>query len=181
MNLIWRTLLHYFRTSQKIASTREVSYSRFRVLPTDLDLNGHMNNGRYLSISDIGRIELLQARGLWKPMRKKGWYPVVVSSTISFRKSLRPWRRFELESRFAGAGEKNVFLEHRFTVGGEIYAKMMVALRFLKDSGGNAPMDELTEFLELENSMQAIPRWAARWAEDVKLPSTRDAAVSDWK
>lgn len=57
---------------------------------------------------------------------------------------------------------------------------MMVALRFLKDSGGNAPMQELTEFLELANSEQSIPKWALRWVEEVKLPSTRDTAVSDW-
>ncbi len=139
-----------------------------------------MNNGRYLSISDIGRLELLRALGLWKPMRRKGWYPVVVSSTISFRKSLKPWQRFELESRFIGISGRNVFLEQRFTVNGEIYAKMLVAGRFLKDSGGHAPMGELTEFLGVAEAEQSIPDWALRWADEVKLPSTRDTAVSDW-
>ncbi|MBX3067127.1 MAG: acyl-CoA thioesterase [Cryobacterium sp.] len=158
----------------------EVYSTRLRVLPTDLDVNGHMNNGRYLSISDIGRLELLKAAGLWKAMRKRGWYPVVASSTISFRKSLKPWQRFNLETRFIGMSGKNVFMEQRFTVEGEIYAKMFLAGRFLKDSGGHVPMDEVVAFLGIEGTESKLPSWLNRWVEDVKLPSTRDEAPSNW-
>ena len=35
---------------------------------------------------------------LW---RARGWYPVMASATMTFRKSLQPWQRFDLESRSA--------------------------------------------------------------------------------
>ncbi len=33
----------------------ETSVLRFRVWPNDLDFNFHLNNGRYLTLMDIGR------------------------------------------------------------------------------------------------------------------------------
>ena len=92
MNLIWRTILHFlFASRAPISSPFEVVTSAFRVLPTDLDVNGHMNNGRYLSISDLGRFDMLSRGGLWRELMRRGWYPVIASSTISYRKSLNPW------------------------------------------------------------------------------------------
>ena len=35
----------------------------FRVMPSDLDVNLHMNNGRYLSFMDLGRLHLVAQVG----------------------------------------------------------------------------------------------------------------------
>jgi acyl-CoA thioesterase FadM len=40
------------------------SVMTLRVLPTDVDANLHMNNGRYLSIMDLGRFDLTVRNGL---------------------------------------------------------------------------------------------------------------------
>ncbi len=42
----------------------EPSRAAFRVLPNDCDLNFHMNNGRYLSFMDLGRVHLMAQTGL---------------------------------------------------------------------------------------------------------------------
>ena len=39
----------------------------FRVLPGDLDVNVHLNNGRYLALMDLGRFDLLIRGGLLRP------------------------------------------------------------------------------------------------------------------
>jgi acyl-CoA thioesterase FadM len=180
VNLLWRTILHYFLPLAPVASAFDVVTSRFRVLPTDLDVNGHMNNGRYLSISDIGRLELLRAAGLWKALRRRGWYPVVASSTITFRRSLKPWRRFEVESRFFGVDGRDVYLEQRFVVAGEIYARMFVRGRFLKDAGGHVAVDELLELLGEVPAEAQVAEWLIEWGADSALPSTRMPAPSEW-
>ena len=180
MNLLWRTILHFLRPVRSVSGPFEVVVSRFRVLPTDLDVNGHMNNGRYLSISDVGRFELLRAAGIWRPMRRRGWYPVVASSTITFRKSLRPWQRFEVESRFLGVNERDVYLEQRFVVDGEIYARLYLRGRFLQDGGGHVPMDELVGLLGDAPVDVRVPAWLIAWGSDVSLPSTKSPAPSEW-
>ncbi len=150
------------------------------MLPTDLDAYGHMNNGRYLSISDLGRFDLLRRSGLWPEMRKRGWYPVVASSTITYRKSLEPWQRYEIESRFLGVDERDVYLEQRFVVSGEIYARMFIRGRFLQKTGGHAPMDKLMKLLGDQPVTFDVPEWLSAWGKDSVLPSSKSIAPSAW-
>jgi acyl-CoA thioesterase FadM len=63
------------------------------VLPNDLDINLHMNNGRYLTICDLNRIDLFIRSGLVKSMRKRNWIPVIAEHTMSYKKSLHLFER----------------------------------------------------------------------------------------
>ena len=152
----------------------------FRVLPTDLDVYGHMNNGRYLSISDLGRFDLLRRSGLWPELRTRGWYPVVASSTITYRKSLAPWQRFVIESRFLGVDGRDVYLEQRFVVKGEIYARMTIRGRFLQKSGGHVPMEELLALMSDHPVNFDVAEWLKMWGENSALPSSKSDAPSEW-
>ena len=181
MNLIFRTLLHLLRSRRASRlQVLDVGRVRFRVVPTDLDVLGHMNNGVYFSIMDLGRMDLMIRAGAWGPLRERGWYPVMANETISFRKSLQPWQRYDLESRIVGVDAKAVYVEQRFVVNGEIYAQAMTRGRFLKKEGGTVSVAELTEMLGLDVSEMAAPAWVGEWAENVALPTTREDAPSDW-
>ncbi|KAG1647619.1 hypothetical protein GQR58_030448 [Nymphon striatum] len=50
------------------------------VLPTDLDIAVHMNNGRYLTLADLGRWDMMIRNGFWKTM------PAIsaITSSLSF-------------------------------------------------------------------------------------------------
>jgi acyl-CoA thioesterase FadM len=157
-----------------------VSRIRLRVMPTDLDVLGHMNNGVYLSIMDLGRMDLLVRTGSWKRLGALGMYPVMANETISFRKSLQPWQRFDLETRIVGIDERAVYCEQRFVVDGEIYAKAMTRGRFLRKGGGVVSITDLAHLLEVDAAAFPPPEWVKRWAADVALPSTRTEAPSDW-
>lgn len=152
----------------------------FRTLLTDIDVLGHMNNGVYFSIMDLGRIDLMIRSGVWGKLRAHGMYPVMVNETISFRKSLDLGQKFVLETRLAGLDDKAIYTEQRFVVNGEIYAKAMTRARFLKKSGGTVSVAELVEVVGAETVNMEPPAWVERWAKDVALPSTRETAPSDW-
>ncbi len=62
----------------------ELTARFFRVWPNDLDFNFHMNNGRYLTIMDLGRFDLMGKTKLWKLALKRGWMPVLGSAKIRF-------------------------------------------------------------------------------------------------
>ena len=161
-------------------SVHDVGRLTLRVLPTDLDVNNHVNNGVYFSLMDLGRFDLLHRSGAWATMMKNGYYPVVASETITFRKSLAPWQRYVLESKIVGYDDKAVYLDQRFVVDGEIYAQGFIRGRFLKKSGGTVSLDELAQVLGVDVSMVALPEWLSDWAADVALPSTRAEAPSTW-
>ena len=125
---MWRTLIvmltarRRLRRRGRLAPTG-ISRIRLTTLLTDIDLLLHMNNGRYLSLFDLGRWDLLVRTGLWDVMKTRGWYAVVSSETVTFRKSLNLWQRFDVESRMIGHDDKAVYLEHRAVVDGEVYAR----------------------------------------------------------
>lgn len=75
----------------------------FRVLPNDLDINGHMNNGRYLTIVDLMLVEYFVRSGFAQAMLKAGWRPMSGGAFITYRKGLKPWQRYRLRFTLAGA------------------------------------------------------------------------------
>ena len=176
--MFFRTIFHLLRSrTRSVLGAHDVAVLPLRVLPSDLDVLGHMNNGVYLSIMDLGRMDLMIRCGLWPQLRARGWYPVMASATMTFRKSLEPWQRFDLETRIVGYDEKAIYAEQRFVVGGEIYARGIGKARFLK-KGGTVSLAELTELAGTESFPP--PAWVLAWSEGGALPSTRDPAPSDW-
>lgn len=152
-----------------------------RVLPTDIDLLRHMNNGRYLSLFDLGRWDLLTRTGLLSAMTKQGWYAVVAAETITFRRSLELGQRFELETRLIGHDDRAVYLEHRALVKGEIYARAMIRARILRRAGGTVPHDELFAAVGRPEGLPDIEPWVHDWAAGSALPSTKRPAPSVWE
>lgn len=187
MHMFFRTMLHLLVFSRRKPSIGhyEVAKTNFIVLPTDQDILNHMNNGVYLSIMDVARFDMLVRNGVWATFKELGWYPVVVSETISFRKSLELWQRFTIESRILGFDEKAVYVEQRFVrpdANGnpEIYAQGFIRGRFLKKTGGVVQIDELIAAIgEMPEGME-VPEWMLSWAADVALPATRAEAPSVW-
>lgn len=139
-----------------------------------------MNNGRYLSLFDLGRWDLLIRTGLFDAMKKRGWYAVVSSETVTFRKALRLWQRFVVESRFVGHDDRALFLEHRAVVDGEVYARVIVRARMLRRGGGTVSHDELFAAIATPVRMPQIDDWIHDWATASALPSTRESAPSLW-
>ena len=128
MNLLFRlirvVIAALLRPRLDMLDTSDLS---LRVWPTDLDLNLHMNNGRYFTVMDLGRIDLMIRAGVAGWMWRQKWTPVVGSETIRFRRALRPFQRYRLKTRVLCWDERWVFLEQRFeTLAGELAALGLV-------------------------------------------------------
>src|SRR5262249_51228964 len=83
---------------RRIDPLRE-SVTRWRVLPSDLDLFGHMTNGRYLSMMDLARIDFLVRLGMLGTVLKRRWIAPVGCAYVDFRGTLRPFERYEIRTR----------------------------------------------------------------------------------
>jgi acyl-CoA thioesterase FadM len=181
VNKLLRTIWLMFRSRRrpKLAITDTATLD-LRVRLTDIDVLRHMNNGVYLSIADLGRFDLLIRSGVWAVFQRNGWYPVVTSATISYRKSLDLGVKYQLQTRMLAIDDRSVFLEQRFVVDGEVYARLYLRGRFLKRSGGIVGIEELATATGLDPASLPVPAWLERWAQDVALPSTKQPAPSDW-
>lgn len=137
-----------------------------RVLPTDLDLYLHVNNGTYLQMMDVARTNYIADLGGFPLLREAGWYPVVAASTMTYRRSLALGQRVEITTRVLGWDERVVYLEPVFTRRGERCARGIVAGRFLtRGTGERVPAPRVVELLAGEAlASPQVPADVLAWA-----------------
>lgn len=181
LRLIWMLIAVLWR--RKLDPRRDTSRLTFRVLPTDLDLNGHMNNGRYLTIMDLGRLDHVVRSELWRPIWKNGWAPMLSSAVIRYRREMRLFQRFHLETSIAAWTDTTAVMEHTFILAsgrykGQIAARALVKAgfydrtdrsfvtvkRLIAELDLSAPdtesppmTPEIEAFLKAENSLRRTP------------------------
>ena len=88
---------------------------RLRVWPNDIDLNLHLNNGRYLSWMDYGRTHLLARTQLLRPIIRARWAPLVGAVWMTYRRSLPLFAPFTLGTRLVCWDERWFYIEQTFT------------------------------------------------------------------
>ncbi|NCT41334.1 MAG: thioesterase [Alphaproteobacteria bacterium] len=117
MNLYIRLVLVLIKSLwRKRLALLETSITHFHVLPNDLDLNMHMNNGRYLTVMDLGRIDLMMRCGLLQKALKHKYAPVLGSVKMRYRLPLLPFQPYELQTRIVCWDEKWAYMEQRFII-----------------------------------------------------------------
>jgi acyl-CoA thioesterase FadM len=155
LRLLWITT---FRRAAAI-DLYDTCSTPFMVVPADLDVLRHMNNGIYSSLMDLGRVDLMRRAGLLSKLNKLGWYPVATLVSIQFRKSLGLWQRFTIETRVLGVDDKSTYVEQRFVRRGQTMALAVVGARFLKKSGGSCTPEELVTLSGNTAPVPVLPAW----------------------
>lgn len=114
LRLLWLLATAKFRS--RLSLPTDASRLTFRVWPHDLDLAGHMNNGRYLSIMDLGRLDVMLRSGLWREALRQRWTPIASGISIRFSRELRPFQPFRLETRLLCWDTTLVVMEQSFFI-----------------------------------------------------------------
>ncbi|WP_456847173.1 acyl-CoA thioesterase [Cellulomonas sp. P5_C6] len=144
------------------------SVTSMRVHPGDLDFYRHVNNGVYLQMMDVARSNFLADLGAFGPLKEHGWYPVVASSTMSYRRSLTLGQRFEISTRLLGWDQRCAYLEQTFRRGGEHVARGVVAGRFLGRDGSRIAAPDVIDLLGTHDGPSPeLPDDVRAWAEAV--------------
>ena len=165
MNLYLRLLILLFRLIG-LPRTGPLEESRvgFRVLPTDCDINLHMNNGRYLSFMDLGRLHLVAQMGLLRVILRKRWGAALGAAEINFIRPLAPFQKFELVTRLVTWDDKYAYVEQRFESGGVLCAHAFVKGLFL-DKGRRVDNPAVAAELDHTGAPPPMPEELRIWAE----------------
>lgn len=124
MTLYFRLLLMFIRCLFiRQQAVLQPCRLRFRVLPFDCDINLHLNNARYFSFMDLGRLQLLAQTGLFRLVYKERLFvPVIAGIEMTFLRALDPFQSFDLVTRVLAWDEYYVYMEQRFEVKGNLMA-----------------------------------------------------------
>jgi acyl-CoA thioesterase FadM len=135
---------------------------RMHVWPNDLDLNLHVNNGRYLALADIARMHWFACSGAFRVARRERALPIVGDAIAKFRRDLKVFQKFEIHSRILGWDDRWGFIEHRFVREGRVLG--VVAVRGLfKGPKGPIEPHYLLAAVGADKTSPSLPQWILEW------------------
>ena len=116
---------------------------RFRAWPWYCDQNLHINNAQYLTVMDFGRVAWLMRTGMWDALSARSAVAPAAGINITYRREIRWFSRFELETKVAGTDGRWLFLEQTFRQRGRVGARALVRVGFRSPNGLLAVADVL--------------------------------------
>jgi acyl-CoA thioesterase FadM len=133
---------------------------------TDLDLNLHVNNGRYLTLADLGRMDWFVRTGCLRAARGRDWIPVIGDANARFIRQVGAFKRLRMETRLVGWNEKWAFLEHRMIEkSGKTACIVMVRGMFWSRSEGRVPPQVLLDATGNTGLVSPeLPEWVRSWS-----------------
>ncbi|MBN2113049.1 MAG: thioesterase family protein [Acidimicrobiia bacterium] len=141
------------------------SIIRMRAWPHDLDVWGHVNGGRYLTLSDLGRLHFFIRSGLARVARQERWVLPMAVASVRFRRPWRLGRTCELHTRILGWDDTWAFMSTEFRRGGKSVA-LVVTKGVVQDrSRAKVPTADVLARLGLSGETLPVPAEVETWAQ----------------
>lgn len=138
--------------------------------PWDLDPWIELNNGRTLTLFDLGRIPLAQRTGLIPILRERGWGITVAGNSTRYRRRIRAFDRFTMVSRTVGWDHRFVYMEQSMWKGAECCNQVLIRSAVTSRQGIVAPAEVMAALGHGPDS-PPLPDWIAAWiAADAARP-----------
>ena len=160
-----RLIFQFFRhRNDPPLNPLETHVSYHMCWPWDLDVWFELNNGRTLTIYDLGRFPLAQRLGLIKILKEQGWGMTMAGASVRYRRRVRMFDRIEMRSRPLCWDDKFMYLEQSMRVRGEATSHILYRIAVTNKDGIIAPM-RVMEKMNVEGESPAIPTWVEAWIE----------------
>ena len=137
---------------------------RMRVWPGDIDFYPEMNNGRHLTLMDLGRIDLAIRSGLFRLVHSKGWGFVVAGASVRFRHPLKPFRRYDLHTKALGHDGRWFYFLQETEWKGRVYSSVLIR-GGIKGREGLMPAAEVLAAMGESGWSPVLPDWVREWIE----------------
>lgn len=167
-----------FRLAKEIVCARgpktnafDTHVSHHMCWPWDLDPWNELNNGRTLTLYDLGRIPMSIRIGMTRAMMKNGWGMTVAGSTVRYRRRIKMFNRFEIHSRVLGWDARFFYIEQAIWRQGEAMNHVMLRLA-ATDATGILPPEKLVAAMGYAGTASPdLPDWVQAWIDaDAQRP-----------
>jgi acyl-CoA thioesterase FadM len=130
--------------------------------PWDLDFWFELNNGRTLTIYDLGRVPMANRMGLTRVLARERWGMTVAGSTVRYRRRVRAFDRITMRSRGIGWDSRFIYVEQSMWVRGECTSHALLRMA-VTGRNGIVPPDEVMRAMGAESASPPLPDWVAGW------------------
>ena len=127
-----------------------------------------MNNGRVLTLCDLGRFSLAIRTGLAKALKNNRWGLVVAGGTTRYRRRIRVFDKVTMHSQVVAFDDMWFYIEQSMWVKGQ--AVFSVLLRTGVTSKGKViPAQEVLKALDADNIKLEPSDWVKSWIANEKI------------
>jgi acyl-CoA thioesterase FadM len=130
--------------------------------PWDLDPWVELNNGRTLTIFDLGRLPLGLRTGIHKHLKAKGWGFTVAGSSVRYRRRVTMFSKLVTHSRCIGWDERFLYTEQSMWKGDECTSHVLIRSAIVSKAG-IVPPAELAKAAGVAPDSPALPDWVQDW------------------
>ncbi len=145
--------------------------------PWDLDPWLELNNGRTLTLFDLGRIPMARRIGLIAALRKHGWGMTVAGVTVRYRRRIRVFHKVEMRSRMIGWDKRFLYLDQSmWTMDGQCTTQAVYRTA-VTGQNGIVPPAEVATAMGIAPESPPLPDWVQAWSDAENMrpwPPARD-------
>ena len=134
----------------------------FRCRPWDLYMYNEMNNGRVMTLYDLGRFDLSYRNRFAKVLMKNRWATVVAGSSVRYRKRIHIWDKITMHSRCVGFDDKWIYMVQSMWVKDQACSSVLIRAGVTGRDGLVSPQTVIAEMGE-EISQTPMPTWVNEW------------------
>ena len=138
--------------------------SHHRCWPQDIDLFMEMNNGRILTILDLGRTTLAHRVGLLRALRQNRWGLTMAGVSVRYRKRIRPFVKFRTVSKAVGWDHRFMYLDQSIWIGNECAVQALYRSA-VTDKNGIVPPQRVFEAMGHTGDSPTLPDWVQGWID----------------
>lgn len=162
--------LHKFRNAPKIGLF-DPHVSHHYCLPWDIDLWMELNNGRTLTLFDLGRISMGVRNGYNDACRAHKFGMAVAGASVRYRKRVTTFERIEMVTRPVGFDDRFIYIEQSmWNAAGDCANHLLLRGAVLKNRK-MVPPAELLTLIEPGIESPALPAWVQAWSDaDTQRP-----------
>ncbi len=139
-----------------------VSYHR--CWPQDIDSFMEMNNGRILTILDLGRTVLAKRTGLMTILRTNRWGLTMAGTSVRYRKRIRPFVRFKMVSRAIGWDARFFYIDQTIWINGECAVQALYRSA-VTDKNGIVASTRVLDQINTTAPSPDLPTWVTNWID----------------
>jgi acyl-CoA thioesterase FadM len=158
------------RRQAPLESLTQTHVSQHICWPHDLDLFLELNNGRALTLYDLGRIAMAQRAGLVAVLRRRRWGLTMAGSHVRFRRRVHAFERFEVRSRAVCWDARFVYIEQSMWKRDGECASHVLYRAAVTDKNGIVPTVRILEALGQNATSPEMPDWIENW---IRAEATR--------
>lgn len=138
--------------------------SHHRCWPWDLDLWMELNNGRTLTLFDLGRLPLARRTGLDRVLKARRWGLTVAGSSVRYRRRVTAFTRLTMHTRCLGWDARFLYMEQSMWNGSECSSHVLIRSAIVSNAGMVAPA-EMARAMGHSGDSPALPAWVEAWIE----------------